>query len=126
MDDCINTILIGEKLQHLIKTESEKLWDIYRTQEIPILRILTDMELHGVKIDKERLEELSVNLYTKQQRLQAILDKHATINWNSTQQVVQFLREANVPLPQKYTAKGQQQLTREILLAIEDKHPAIE
>lgn len=125
MDDCINTLLIGEKLHELIHLESPKLWDIYRAQEIPILRILTDMELHGVKIDKDRLEELSVKLYAKQQRLQAELDAFATINWNSTQQVVQFLKQEKVQLPPRYTATGQQQLTRDILLQIEDDHPAI-
>lgn len=77
------------------KVEEQKLDDLYRKIELPLIEVLADMEMWGVKIDTEALKELSSEL---QQELDHLKKKIYLIcgeefNLNSPQQLAHILFE---------------------------------
>ena len=125
MDDAINTILIAKRLKEEIQTESPRVWEVYRELEMPMTRLLTDMELRGVQIDVAALGDMAERLYIKKETIDRELKAVADINWNSNKQVIPVLEDLGVELPNARTAKGAQKLDREILLSVEKQHPCI-
>lgn len=73
--------------------EQEK--DLYKNIELPLVRVLFDMEIQGVCIDKQTLEELSVRYNSE--RIKLIRDIYELageeFNINSTQQLGKILFE---------------------------------
>lgn len=90
------------------KLKEEKLEELYFNIEMPLIYVLSDMEESGVKVNKERLFELSEDL---QKELQRIEDKIYGIagerfNINSPQQLQKILFEKIGLKPVKRTKTG--------------------
>lgn len=125
MDDTYNTLRVGEKTRQLMDKEPIEVLKIYVELELPMLRLLADMEMRGVLLDRQRLDKLAIRLYEQMEWCKDTLDSFAEINWNSTQQIAETLEKAGVILPNKYTNTGKQQLTADILESIKDQHSII-
>ncbi|WP_333656329.1 DNA polymerase I [Dissulfurispira sp.] len=90
------------------RLKTEGLENLYFDMEMPLIYVLTDMEESGVKINKERLEELSKEL---DRELEIIESKIYTIagesfNINSPQQLQKILFEKLGLKPLKKTKTG--------------------
>jgi DNA polymerase-1 len=90
--------LLGQEL------EQKSLTPLYREIEMPLLRVLADMELTGVRIDGAFLAQASRQMTEKLREIEAEIIQAAgyTFNLNSPQQLAEFLFEKmNLPLQKK-------------------------
>lgn len=126
MADTENTLRVAAHTIFLLEQEGEQIKKLYYEVELPLLRLLADMEMRGVKLDKDKLDKLALELHEKMDVADDKLQKFAPINWNSTQQVAEVLVAAGVKLPETYTPSGKQQLTADILQDLMGEHPIIE
>lgn len=85
------TIRIYEILRE--KLQSTGMWDLYTKIELPLLPVLTDMEMAGVLLDVKFLKEMSGRLAERIRELEDELFKHVghPFNLRSTQQLSQVL-----------------------------------
>jgi DNA polymerase-1 len=79
----------------LPKVRKEKLTTLYREFELPLIRVLADMEMWGVKIDTEALNNLSVELKSELDHLTKKIYEIGgeEFNINSPQQLAHILFE---------------------------------
>ncbi|MCB0061938.1 MAG: hypothetical protein KDE19_07480, partial [Caldilineaceae bacterium] len=87
------------------------MWDLYEAIELPLLPVLTDMELAGVKLDLDYLAEMSTRLTERLQELESELFTIVghEFNLRSTQQLSQVLfDEMNFPTKGLSKTKGGQ------------------
>lgn len=87
------------------------MWELYEAIELPLLPILTEMELAGVKLDLDYLGEMSTRLAERLQELQTELFAIVghEFNLRSTQQLSQVLfDEMNFPTKGLSKTKGGQ------------------
>jgi DNA polymerase I len=79
---------------------------VYTQIELPLMRILFEMELKGVLLDEEKLKSLDLDFRTKLDRLTNNLKVLAgnEINPNSNKQVAEILQKRGISLPT--TPKG--------------------
>lgn len=101
---------------------------LYRDIELPLLRVLFDMETHGVHVDRARLDEIDIK-FTELERenVKRIRElSGAEINLNSPKQLAKLLFEdMKIPYPDKSSktysteAKILQQLSGEYEIADE-------
>ncbi len=104
----------------LIKNKQLKL---YGNMELPLVKVLFEMEKAGVKIDVEAIKELSANYHVE---LDALTDEIYALagekfNINSPKQLMSILFEK---LAIEY--KGKKSTSIEVLNDIKDKHPIVE
>jgi DNA polymerase-1 len=88
----------------LPKVRKEKLATLYREFELPLIEVLADMEMWGVKIETEALNNLSVELKSELDHLTKKIYKIAgeEFNINSPQQLAHILFEKlNYPASRK-------------------------
>ncbi|MCB0064359.1 MAG: DNA polymerase I, partial [Caldilineaceae bacterium] len=103
------TIQIYEKL--VPQLHEAEMWQLYEEIELPLLPVLTDMELAGVKLDLDYLAEMSKRLTERLAELESDLYKIVghEFNLRSTQQLSQVLfDEMNFPTKGLSKTKGGQ------------------
>jgi DNA polymerase-1 len=90
------------------KLKTEGLEDLYFNMEMPLIYVLTDMEESGVRINKERLEELSKELGRELEIIESRIYNIAgeSFNINSPQQLQKILFENLGLKPLKKTKTG--------------------
>ena len=113
-----------EKLyQELEKTEQLKL---FKEIELPLAKVLGDMELKGFLVDKEGLEKMSQELATRiaeiEQKIYQLVGYK--FNLNSPKQLGVALFE-DLGLPAKKKTKSGYSTNAEVLEDLKDKHPAV-
>jgi DNA polymerase I len=88
------------------KVQEANLWDLYHDIELPLLPVLTDMELNGVLLDTGYLAEMSVKFNQRLGELQEELFRIVghEFNLRSTQQMSQVLFQ-EMGFPTKGIAK---------------------
>ncbi len=107
------------------KLREENLWTLYESLELPLLRVLAEMELTGIYVDKAALERLGE---VWDAELEALTRKAHTLaghefNLNSPQQVAHVLfNELGLPIQRK-TPKGQPATDEDTLTALASQHP---
>jgi DNA polymerase-1 len=87
------------------EVESGQLADVYRTIDLPLVRVLADMEGTGILIDPQQLSLLSRRMEEEIARISAEIYELAgkTFNINSPQQLGKVLFEdLHLPAPVKY------------------------
>lgn len=95
--------------------KSPRLFSLFKTVEMPVLEVVTHMELDGVCIDKEYASRLSVKWHKKQDKLSKELsqelDKYvpAIELWKKT-------KDANIHPVSNKTARKQEDLAKGIVL----------
>lgn len=111
------------------KLKNDELLPIAETVEFPLIRVLAEMEMSGVKIDQEMLKVFSEKLSIDMSELQIQIFEKAeeTFNLNSPQQLGHVLFE-KMKLPAgKKTKTGQYSTSEAVLskLAVEYEVPAM-
>ena len=94
--------------------------------EIPLAKVLGDMELRGFKADKDGLERMSQELGERTQKIQSEIYSLVgyEFNLNSPKQLGVALFE-ELGLPAKKKTKSGYSTNAEVLEDLKDKHPAV-
>lgn len=107
------------------RVREEGLWDLYADLERPLIPILARMEAIGVKVDVERLQQLSREFALKLTAIEAEIYREAGREFNigSLPQLRQVLfRELKLPSTKK-TPGGEPSTDSEVLEALAARHP---
>ena len=122
-EDADITLQLKHVLAPLVDTEELK--KLFYDLEIPVLRVLADMEFNGVKIDPEALRLMSVELRDESKRVQDEIYRIAGEEFNiaSPKQlgIILFERLKLVEKPKK-TKTGQYATGEEILSRMANDH----
>ncbi|MEG1617065.1 MAG: DNA polymerase I [Bacteroidales bacterium] len=112
--------------KELQKEGMEKLfWDI----EMPLVKVLADMEMEGVKIDTLALKDISVILTKKMQEIEQEIYSAAGMEFNigSPKAVGEVLFDhLKLDEKAKKTKTGQYSTAEEVLEKLKDKHPVVD
>jgi DNA polymerase-1 len=113
------------RLEELLRAEliASKLDELFFQVEMPLLRVLAEMELRGIKIDSQQLAEFSRELAKRLVGLEAEIQRLAgrEVNIDSPKQLAQLLFE-DLKLPViKRTATGPS-TDREVLEQLAERH----
>ena len=118
------------RLKMIFEPEIEKnnLASLFYDVEMPLVKVLADMELAGVRLDVDALKQSSNLLTNRLIRLESEIFEMAGIefNINSAKQVgeVLFDRMKIVEKPKK-TKTGQYTTSEDVLESIRSKHPVV-
>jgi DNA polymerase-1 len=118
------------QLSEIFKPALEKVGaeDLYRNIEAPLIPILAEMEVAGVKLDREALDEIAVDLKQEIEQTEKKIFELAGHEFNvgSPKQlgVVLFDEMKIVDKPKK-TKSGQYSTSEDVLSKIEDAHEIV-
>ena len=102
--------------------------DLFESVEMPLVRILAEMELEGVRIDVAELQTYSVELSERLEQLTANIHEVAgePFNIDSPKQLGNILFEKlSIPAQVKKTKTGQYPTGEEVLSKLQDAHPIV-
>ncbi|MCC8089720.1 MAG: DNA polymerase I [Rikenellaceae bacterium] len=110
--------------------EANQLTELYSNIEEPLIRVLASMEIEGIRIDIEGLQEygrsLEGELYSLEKQIRELAEE-PDINVNSSKQLGEVLfGKLKVDPKAKLTKTKQYRTDEEYLRSIESKHPIIE
>ncbi len=97
--------------------------------EMPLVKVLTDMETNGIAIDRAALKETSVIMTAALEKMEAEIQDLAgvTFNVNSPKQIGEILFETlAIGGKAKKTKTGQYSTSEDVLEGLKGKHPIIE
>lgn len=123
--------LASKKLFEILlpRVEAEpKLSWLYHDLEQPLQEVLAQMELHGVRIDQEYLQDLSIELAGQIESLEKTITDYVghPFNLNSSQQLEQVLFDELKLTPGKKTQKtGRRSTGAATLEALRNEHPVV-
>ena len=107
------------------KIEAIGLNDLMRDVELPLIPVLMGMEMHGVRLDTQRLRDLSGLFHAQMEDLAAQIHTLAgePFNIKSSQQLGQVLFEKlNLPVQKKTKKKTGYSTDVEVLTKLADQH----
>ncbi|EQB35734.1 MULTISPECIES: DNA polymerase I [Virgibacillus] len=106
--------------------EANEQYDLYKELEMPLALILGEMEHTGVAVDKERLEEMRVNLKDRLDQLEKEVHDLAgeSFNLNSPKQLGPILFE-KLELPVIKKTKTGYSTAADVLEQLQDEHEII-
>lgn len=118
------------KLKNILEKELKKegLEHLFYSIEMPLVQVLAEMEISGVKVDTEALRHSSILLTEKVQQLEQEIYQLAGTEFNvsSARQVGEVLFERlKIDEKAKKTKTGQYSTTEEILEKLRSKHPIV-
>ena len=100
-------------------------WATYRLI-VDTSRVYRDLELNGLPIDEELLEDTKTIYEEKLKECDDELIKYANINWNSPKQLQDLLyNQLKLPIPEK-TESGQPSTGVSALSKLKGKHPIVD
>lgn len=107
--------------------QAHKVWDLFTDLEIPLIPVLLDMELRGIRLDPEFLDQMSDKLARDLDRLEKRIFQRVgrEFNLNSPKQLSQALfEELNLTPPDRTnkTASGYFSTAADVLEAMADSH----
>ena len=126
-EDADITLKLWHKLKPLL--EKEQLFDLFINVEMPLMRVLVRMELAGVRVDVQKLSELSVSMNKKMQQIEQEIYKEAGYEFNisSPRQVGELIYDKlKLDDKPKKTKTGQYSTTEEVLVSFKGKSPVID
>ncbi|HBG46026.1 MAG TPA: DNA polymerase I [Deltaproteobacteria bacterium] len=115
------------KIAELLKAELQGngLWDLYIDMELPLARVLSEMEALGIKVDREKLlliaKEIEIELSSLEKRIYAAAGME--FNINSPKQLADLLFDRLKLKPVKKTKKGYS-TDEEVLTQLASVHEA--
>ena len=118
------------QLKHVLepKLKEVEAEDLFWNIEMPLVPVLADMELHGVRLDTAALEETS-RIFTQRmnQYEQEIYELAGeSFNISSPKQVGEMLfGKLQIMEKPKKTKTGQYVTSEEVLMSLENKHPIV-
>jgi DNA polymerase-1 len=126
-EDADITMRLKEKFDPILKTNG--LEELFDQVENPLIRVLTEMEFEGVRIDTGSLAELSILLEKESQEIEKKVYELAGVRFNlaSPKQLGDVLFEKLKLDPKaKKTKTGQYATGEEILSKMANEHPIAE
>jgi DNA polymerase-1 len=123
-EDAEVTLACALKLEPLLKKEG--LDDLFNEMEMPLIPVLAEMEMHGVRVDSQALslfsKEVEIKLFQLEEQIYQIAGEQ--FNVNSPQQLGYILFE-KLKLPQGKKTKGRTRLSTdaEVLKDLSLHHP---
>jgi DNA polymerase-1 len=111
-----------------LKLKENNAWDVYANMEIPLLEVLTDMELTGIKIDTDALksqsEQLKIDIASKTAEIYEQAGEE--FNISSPKQIGDILfGKLELMAKPKKTKTGQFQTSENILSKLAPKHKIV-
>ncbi len=100
---------------------------LLREMELPLVRVLARMEQHGIRVDRNYLEEMGAGLRAELAELETEIHEQAgtTFNIKSSQQFGKVLfGELGLPVVKK-TSRGTPSTDASVLQKLEDAHPIV-
>ncbi|MGA0846902.1 MAG: DNA polymerase, partial [Luteolibacter sp.] len=125
-EDADVTYQLAQKLRPLL--DETHLSGVYREIESPLLPVLVRMEMEGIAIDPESLEEISGELEQQIEQLAQSIQHHAGRSFNvaSPKQLGEVLfNELKLTSKAKKTKTGQYKTDEQTLASLEGLHPVI-
>lgn len=125
-EDADVTIRLYEYLKPKLEAGGESLVKLFHEVETPIVKVLTDLEFAGVRIDPDFLKEYSGELAVQIVDLEKKVLEEAGFNFNiaSPKQVGEALFDRlKLPYPGKKMKSGQYSTDEEILSELAITHP---
>lgn len=118
------------RLKHLLEPRLKELGleELFWNIEMPLVRVLADMELNGVCLDTEALQETSRIFTDRMKQYEQEIYKEAgeTFNIGSPKQVGDILfGKLQIMDKPKKTKTGQYVTSEEVLQSLEAKHPVV-
>ena len=118
------------QLSEIFKPALEKVGaeELYRDIEAPLIPVLADMEVSGVKLDREALDEIAVDLKKEIDETEKKIFEIAghEFNGGSPKQLgVVLFDEMNIVDKPKKTKSGQYSTSEDVLSKIEDAHEIV-
>lgn len=118
------------QLKHFFKPKLKEVnaQKLFEEIEMPLMEVLTDMEIEGIRLDKEILAEQSKSIAIEISDLEKKIyaDAGEEFNLNSPKQLGEILFDKLKLDPKaKKTKTGQYATGEEILVKLKDKHPVI-
>ena len=118
------------RLKHLLEPRLKELGleELFWNIEMPLVRVLADMELNGVCLDTEALQETSRIFTDRMKQYEQEIYKEAgeTFNIGSPKQVGDILfGKLQIMDKPKKTKTGQYVTSEEVLQSLEAKHPIV-
>jgi DNA polymerase-1 len=119
------------QLKEILEKELEKqsMHDLFYNIEMPLIKVLAEMEISGIKVDAEAMKQLSEEMSKKLITIEQEIYRIAGIefNINSPKQVGEILfdRMKIIEKPKK-TKKGHYLTGEEVLESLKSKHPVVE
>ena len=127
--EAVATLLLGEKV--LEETSSQKLDSLYDSMEEPLMKVLSDMEQEGVKVDLAQLRRYSAGLAAEMNSIQERVREMAedpNLNILSPIQIGNLIFEKlklDPKVKPKTGARYSYPTDEDTLSALADKHPII-
>jgi len=111
-------------LQNQLKTK--KMWHLFEKVEMPLIEVLVEMEIRGVKIDTKFLKEFLEEVKEKRIKLEKEIygEVGEKFNLNSSQQVGKILFE-KLKLPSFRKTKTGYSTSEEVLKTLSSMHPCV-
>lgn len=125
-EDADVTIRLRDYLKPKLEEKGESLVKLFREVETPLVKVLTDIEFAGVRIDPDFLKTYSGELAVSITSLEDKILKEAGFNFNiaSPKQVGEALfDQLKLPYPGKKMKSGQYSTDEEILTNLAVEHP---
>lgn len=119
------------KLKNIFEKELEKnnLTSLFYETEMPLVLVLADMELNGIRLDGNALKESSIHITERLIGIENEIFSMAgnSFNINSAQQVGEVLFDRlKIIEKAKKTKTGQYSTSEEVLEGLKGKHPIVE
>jgi DNA polymerase I len=125
-EDADVTIRLRDVLQPKLEAHGEQIVRLFETVETPLVKVLTDIEHAGVRIDPVFLKEYSAELAVQIVELEEKVLRQAGFQFNiaSPKQVGEALfDQLKLPYPGKKMKSGQYSTDEEILSELAAEHP---
>ena len=125
---CLKAKFIYEKKEDLIKQlEKENSYNLFAKLEMPLIEVLADMEITGIRVNKDYLLNMGEELKNKIEEISSKIYELSGCEFNisSPKQLgeILFVKLA-IPYPKK-AKKESYSTSKEILDKLMDKHPII-
>lgn len=121
------------RLQPILRKEMEREQqsELFDDLEMPLVPILADMELAGIRLDKSFLDHFAAQLEERLAEIEGTIHEHAgrQFNINSPQQLSEVLfdiLELEPPDRTRKTASGYYSTAASVLEQLRDEHPIVE
>ena len=87
------TLRLAEQVEQPLHANNDELWHIFQTLEMPLIYVLKDMELAGIRLDVEVLRQMSIEISGRLNELELNIYEAvgSEFNINSTQQLSDVL-----------------------------------
>ncbi len=111
------------------KLNELKQLELLTTLELPLSLVLADMEMQGIKVNKQTLQEMQQEIQSRLDELITRIHEHAgsTFNINSPKQLgVVLFEDLKLDSPKKKKTKTGYSTAVDVLESLAGKHPIIE